>query len=91
MAKSGFAYFDRYGILHVVGDKKTADTYSSGKVVETKNIPFANGYPKKDEKSVIVYGFGCGEVFVGGNAKNGKEVAYEDIAFLAETLAELMA
>ena len=54
-----FAYIDKGGILHVTGNKKTAEEYCKfGKVVET-GIACGGGYPVATyhgkEEEIIVY------------------------------------
>lgn len=39
----GFAYLDKYKMLHVVDEKRLADQYTSGKVVTT-SLPNNAGY-----------------------------------------------
>jgi len=67
--KVGFAYRDKYGILHVVSERKTAEEFASGRVVKYVG-DYAGGYPRVFGLDVIDYG--NGRVFVGGNEKNGK-------------------
>lgn len=50
-----FAYLDKYGILHIVDKKVTAEEFAASAVVET-SIPNKGGYPITDEGNhIIVY------------------------------------
>lgn len=48
--KTGYAYLDQYGNLHIVESDKTAREYSGNRKVEVvTNIDFDNGYPQITE------------------------------------------
>jgi len=70
MAK-GFAYLDRYGVLHVVKDEKTAREYSGGNV-EQIDFEYGGGYPVVqigDKKESIIV-----ETDNGIYEKNGRTI-----------------
>lgn len=92
---AGFAYFDQYGVFHVVDDEATAKQYArNGKYVET-DVPHEYGYPTitaPDGKveQVVVYDRGSHfEGYVDGNEKNGVELTQEAIAFLNPVFEQL--
>ena len=71
----GYAYIDKAGILHVVAERKTAEEYAAGKVVET-NLPFSGGYPLHGSKDVTMYSEDL--AYLGGNARSGRKVVPEE-------------
>jgi hypothetical protein len=92
---AGFAYFDQYGIFHVVDDEATAKQYArNGKYVAT-DVPHEYGYPTiawhdGSAKQVVVYDRGGRyEGYVDGNEKNGVELTQEAIAFLQPVFEQL--
>lgn len=88
--KKGFAYFDKYSILHVTADKKTAHDYGNGNYVEVE-LNYADGYPKTTEgENIIVYERGQ-KIRIGGNQKseNGRDVKLENVPFLAPIIEQL--
>lgn len=50
----GFAYLDKYGIMHIVDEPQTADEYASGNVVKTE-IAHDAGWPEQNGEHIIVY------------------------------------
>lgn len=66
--KKNYAYIDKGGILHVVESRKTAEEYTTGKVVETE-VPCAHGYPLHEGKDVTMYSLDT--AYIGGNALLG--------------------
>lgn len=55
MAK-GYAYLDKYGVLHVVEERKTAEKVAASEIEEV-DIPYVCGYPWtliNDEREVLV-------------------------------------
>lgn len=68
----GYAYRDKYGILHVVNSESTAKEYAKSKVVEF-NGEYSSGYPEYNGKAIFDYG--DGRVFYDGNAKSGIALA----------------
>mgnify|MGYP004539025695 FL=1 len=66
--KKNYAYIDKGGILHVVETRKTAEEYTTGKVVETE-VPCEHGYPLHEGKDVTMYSLDT--AYIGGNARLG--------------------
>lgn len=70
MAKKGYAYFDKYGILHISESETTAAKLGGGKYIEVE-INYNGGYPKTaDGDSIIVYDRGK-RTYIGGNERTG--------------------
>ena len=63
---NGYAYLDKYGILHIVSSKSSAPTGS--KVVET-DVEHDGGFPtvRTDKGMEKVYMYSETEAYVGGN------------------------
>ena len=65
--KKNYAYIDKGGILHVVESRKTAEQYTTGKVVETE-VPCEHGYPLHGGKDVTMYSLDT--AYIGGNGRH---------------------
>lgn len=81
----GFAYKDRFGVVHVVDGKGVAEANADCAVVET-GIEHAGGYPQVDGKDVVAY-VGTGEIYVDGNRRDG---APTELGELPESLQALL-
>jgi len=77
----GYAYRDKYGILHVVDDLDTAQGYAVGPIKEV-DCDHAVGYLMVDGKEIFDYG--NGEVYVGGNKESGVPLEESPIAELVK-------
>jgi hypothetical protein len=64
----GYAYRDKFGILHIVSNEEVAKEYAFGEYKEV-DCEYAGGFPKVNGKKVFDYG--NGEVYVGGNKGDG--------------------
>lgn len=82
-----FAYRDKYGILHVAGDRAIADEYAVGPVVEAE-VSERDGYPVATTE---IFDYGAGEVYVGGSRGNGKPLAALEATDLAAEVKEILA
>jgi hypothetical protein len=85
-----FAYKDEYGILHVVGDQKTAKQFASSAVVET-DIRNEGGYPRVsvgDHASALVV-YGNGDAYVDGNERNGRKVSLSNFPEVEKVYEQL--
>lgn len=73
MFEKDYAYVDRFGVVHVVDAKETAERFARGTVVEVdaEVIPSSGGYPKVDGKHVFAY-VDEQKIFIGGNGNNNK-------------------
>lgn len=80
-----YAYKDKYGILHVVGNKEEAEQYAVSQIVEYKGN-HAGGYLVVGGQKIFDYN---GKVYVGGNEKNGKPLEECDSVVQALVKQEL--
>lgn len=86
---SGFAYFDKYGILHVTESESVAKRIGKGKYVEVQ-IPYGDGYPKTTEgENIVVYDYGK-KIRI-GNRKNerGRVIKPEHVPHLIPIIEQL--
>lgn len=60
-----FAYLDKYGILHIVDEKITAEEFAASTIVET-SIPNKGGFPVTDNGSHIIVYTESGKYKIGG-------------------------
>ena len=82
-----YAYLDKYNILHVVKDEKTAKEYSgNGKHVKT-DIANRGGYPCL-LKEVVTYS--ASEAYVDGNKGNGKKIKMSECREIEALYKQLM-
>lgn len=84
----GYAYLDKYGILHVVSTTDTAEQYSQGNVVGTY-ILNRGGYPLVEYKGELVEAtvYSSDNVVVG---KNDTKVNIEDYKELHDLYKQLV-
>lgn len=70
---SGFAYLDKYGILHAAADKETALKYSkNGKVIHTDLLD-EGGYINDNGMNVYIEVKDTGTEFWHGKSRNKEE------------------
>ena len=85
--KTGYAYLDETGILHIVEDICDAVRFSGNGKIVTTTIPFYGGYPiaeyGKKKNQLIVYGPQC--ILTG----DGEELMEERLLFRLTALWEL--
>jgi len=53
MLNIGYAYKDRYGVIHVASDRRTAEEFARGKIIEYR-LEHSGGYPVYDGRAVII-------------------------------------
>lgn len=89
MIRKGFAYFDKYGTLHVTESKKTAHEYGEGKYVEVE-LNYEGGYPKTDKgENILVYDYGK-EIRIGNRKnENSRIVDPSEVPHIAEIIKKL--
>lgn len=91
-----FAYFDQYGVFHIVGDADTAAQYSRDGRYVAVDVPHEAGYPtiivdgKPDQLVIYDRGNGKFEGYVKGNQKGGQLVSPEAYAHLHDVLNQLV-
>lgn len=86
----GYAYEDKYGFVHVVEAKTTAEESTQGTVLET-DIAHAGGYPQitvlgEDELQDVVANIKKKIIFVGGNSKDGREANIDSLPADLQTI-----
>lgn len=84
----GYAYLDKYGILHAVADEATAREYGRNNVVEFEG-PFGGGYLKTEDGKTIVYYNEDKQLFIDGNCKSGKAGELENYPLVKEIIEAL--
>lgn len=67
---SGFAYLDKYGILHVAGSKETAEKYAVKSGVVATDLSHESGYIDENGMNVYVEVGTSGTEFWHGKNKN---------------------
>jgi hypothetical protein len=88
----GYAYADKYGIVHIVSSPTVAKANTDGAIVET-SVANANGYPQipgvKGMEDVLAY-VKEQEIYRDGNRGDGKVVTLDALpADLQEVLVKL--
>lgn len=75
----GYAYLDKYGILHCTKSKDSAEYAAyKGKYIPT-NLADGTGYPKENGDRIVIYAAEP-SFYVGGNAAGGFKMEEEDFA-----------
>ena len=88
----GYAYFDKYGILHVVRNEATAQKFGSGVYVEVaKDFPFDMGYPLNRPGGGQVVVYKADEVYEDGNRSFGKRTELNDLPHIKKVYDQLVA
>lgn len=89
----GYAYLDKYGILHISEEKDEAIKYAlfNEKVVETE-LPFSAGYPVDDEDNAMVVDMLENKIKCRGEEVDLDELreVYPALVELSEQCAELL-
>lgn len=74
---SGYAYRDKYGIMHITQREETAKRFAANLKYAYVEFPNETGYPVLEHMEEI-FDYGGEEIYIGGNRNNGKQVSLND-------------